>query len=118
MHQRYENLKKLIESRRSFEKNHRYPPYTTYPTTINFFDKYGKTLLHYAAELGYLDDIKLLLSQDADIFAEDFNKKLSFVLALKAGHVEVANYLYQQSNQQNKILSALLENPIENTRSS
>ncbi len=43
---------------------------------LNIRDKDGKTLLHYAAQKGYLDIVKLLLERGADINAKDIDGKI------------------------------------------
>lgn len=75
-------------------------PYREYRTDLNFHDIHGKSLLHYAAEEGMLDEVKRLIAEGSDInlktvdWPED--QKTATMFALENGHLEISEYLYQQ----------------------
>jgi ankyrin repeat protein len=56
----------------------------------------GWTALHYAAAAGSLPIVRLLLDHDAYIDAESPNKTTPLMMASRAGHREVAEYLLSQ----------------------
>jgi ankyrin repeat protein len=56
----------------------------------------GWTALHYAAAAGSLPIVRLLLDHDAYIDAESPNKTTPLMMAARAGHRDVAEYLLSQ----------------------
>lgn len=87
----------LIANRQEFEKQNPYPPYSTHPTTINFADIEGKTLLHYAVEAGDLNDVKRLVETGADVNVRVYGvgRRTPFEIALQTGQLEIAKYLLE-----------------------
>jgi|GEM_PF-3147649 len=89
----------LIANRQEFEKQNPYPPYSTHPTTVNFSDIEGKTLLHYAIEAGDLNDVKRLVEEagaDIDVRVNGLGRRTPFEVALQNGQLEIAKYLYEK----------------------
>lgn len=101
-HANYLHLKKTITQRQAFEKNNKDPKINTaaHPTDLNYFDLRGKTLLHYAAEEGNLSCVKELIQYGSDINLKnlDYGNGTTSPLevALQNGHLEVAQYLFEQ----------------------
>src|SRR5437868_6008873 len=90
----YQRLETLIQERQKFEADHPYPPYTTYPTTIDYTDIDGKTLLSYACGMGDLEKVKFCISKDANI-----QKAQAMSIALREGHLDVVQYLYARKTE-------------------
>ncbi len=95
----FRQLESMIQKRRDFEKSVPHAPkspYELHPTTINYADIHGFSLLHYAAALGDLEKAKELVEQNADINLKTLTGNLSIVnIALAYGHCHVAQYLYE-----------------------
>ena len=92
----YEALKTLIEQRQAFEAAHPIPPYITHPTTINYANAQGLTLLQLAAAAGDLEKVKECVARGANVNLESANQPLPIASALKSGEVEVAKFLFEQ----------------------
>lgn len=67
---------------------------------VNETDKYGRTALHYAADGGYLEIAKYLLSNGANINGNNGATPLYFAVSRKK--VEVVKYLLEQGADCNK----------------
>ncbi len=65
---------------------------------VNKRGKSGKTLLHSAAELGYLDIVELLLKYGADRSLTDVYGRTALNLAQWEGHTEVVGLLQDAAN--------------------
>lgn len=109
----YQKLKALILKRQEEEREmlqrlqdqheREQSPYFRFPTTYDFPDMQGKTLLHYAAELGDMSKIEECLQAGANINLQDQNvfdkykgnNNNAIALALMNDNLEVAKYLHQ-----------------------
>src|ERR1039458_10038678 len=60
---------------------------------INALDEQGWSLLHWAAGQGKSDLARLLLERGADIFCFTRDKRTPYLVALAAGHGELAAFL-------------------------
>src|SRR5436190_17440773 len=101
----YNTLKELIAKRREWEKENLPNLDKKYQTTVNFQDVNGKSLLHYAAEEGLLDEAQKLVTETIDGIKADINLKTvdwpqdaksPLELALQSGNLNIAKYLYEQ----------------------
>lgn len=97
----YRDLLKQITERQAFEKNNQGPPYSDHPTTINYFDVQGYTLLQYAAALGDMQKVKDCIEKGADVNSISVKwiespEETPIAMALKNGHVDIAEYLFNQ----------------------
>lgn len=91
--EKFSNLENLIRERINNEKGSTNPNIINHRTTIHYKDIHGKTLLEYAAEMGDFEAIKKIFNENSDI-TTDLLKK-TFESALKTGHIEIADFLYQ-----------------------
>jgi hypothetical protein len=66
---------------------------------INQHDEHGWTPLNWAAGKGSLELVKLLVSQGANLFQVGRDQRTPYMIALAAGHAEVAKYLRQMEDQ-------------------
>lgn len=57
---------------------------------LNYQDRNGRTLLHKAAELGYLQGIKLLLSQNIDVNLQDKGGMTALNLSMMMKHYRIS----------------------------
>ena len=98
-------VKELIAKRREWEKENLPNLDKKYQTTVNFQDVNGKSLLHYAAEEGLLDEAQKLVTETIDGIKADINLKTvdwpqdaksPLELALQSGNLNIAKYLYEQ----------------------
>jgi ankyrin repeat protein len=60
-----------------------------YFNDVVFWEQDGRTALIYAASLGKLDFIPLLVNRSVDIHAEDNDKATALHAAAKEGHADV-----------------------------
>ncbi|MFI4957213.1 MAG: ankyrin repeat domain-containing protein [Gammaproteobacteria bacterium] len=90
----YADLLVQIDERQAFEQNN-----------LNFFDVKGYTLLQYAAALGDLAKVQECLARGADVNSisvkwmespEEAPEESPIAMALKNGHVEIAEILYNR----------------------
>lgn len=51
------------------------------------------TALHYAAQLGYFDCVKLLVESGSSLFAKDIYGRSALVCAARCGHLAIVKYL-------------------------
>ena len=96
LNQNYSQLKELIEKRQKYEKLHPYPPFSQKPTTLNFKDINGNTLLHYAAAMGDIDKVKFCLENGQNIDSTNSSGTSAIILAVENGHLDVAEFLFQR----------------------
>jgi len=62
-------------------------------TKVNKRDWHGEAPLHLAAWRGLIKPVEALVERGADINAHDFSGRTPFMISLRAGHTEVAQYL-------------------------
>ena len=67
---------------------------------INQLDEQGWTLLNWAAGLGDLERVKLLVDKGADVFKRGQDNRTPYLIALAAGEAEIVKYL-QAAEEEN-----------------
>ena len=76
----------------------------------------GKTVLMFAAELGYVESVKLLISQNASVSLQDSLGKTALHYAAPTGHIEVAQKILAQDirviNEQDNMGNSALHTAI------
>jgi hypothetical protein len=87
--EQFDQLQTLIKNRQLFEKEHPWPPYSTYPTTIDFKNINGDSLIKLAVKMGDLSSVKSLVKDGASI-----DTIIDSALALD--HLEIAKWLYDK----------------------
>lgn len=85
----YLRLKQIIEERQAFEAQHKIEPYKSHPTTLNFRDVEGRTLLQLAINSGDLNEVMIIYSRGA-------RSEKSLETALNQENPTIAQYLYDQ----------------------
>jgi ankyrin repeat protein len=106
MQTRYDMLRNIIVERQTFEKENQILPFKRYPTTLDYYDIQGYTLLHYAAEMGDLAQVEVLLHEGASIDKPVRSKKdTALVLAFQKGHIEIAEFLKDKGAGIYKVLN-------------
>jgi ankyrin repeat protein len=118
----YTQLEKIIQERIIFEKDHPYPPYgngtpknPAFPTTVGYMDINGKSLLHYAIELGDIGKVRELVSKKADVnLPQKYPKLLPIEIALQKGNTDIADYLLKNGAECNSVKAENCKN--EGTR--
>ena len=63
------------------------------PHPINLQDAFGYTALIYAARVGPLEVVRLLVEAGADVNAQDSNGNTALSIALQRDRSEIAEYL-------------------------
>lgn len=113
-HHKYHHLKTVIAKRQAFEKKpkNRISPWINHPTTANFFDVRGNTLLIYACQLGDAKGVEQLV-QDPAVNIEQIQlfKKggpTPIEIALQEGHLKIAKILFKKGAKCSHILLANL----------
>jgi ankyrin repeat protein len=92
----FTQLQCQIHQRQEFEAKHPAPHFSIYKTDFNFTDFQGNSLLHYAATIGDMEKINDCLKNGADINLKNAQNKSAITIALEYGHLDVAEYLFQQ----------------------
>lgn len=92
----FQSLKKIIEKRQNVEKG--YP--LVFPTTMDFKDRAGNTLLFYAVRADDQDEVKALLAKNKlespeNSLSTSLDVTKPFIEALNKGCFEIAELLYQ-----------------------
>lgn len=90
---KYKALQAFILKRQQFEAEHPFPPYNEYKTDINFSDKQGNTLLHYAAMMGDIDKIRDCIEGGANLNLKNGEGDTAIVLALINDKFMAADFL-------------------------
>ena len=103
----YDELKAFIEQRQKYEQNN--PGITK--TTINFATINGYTLLAFAAQEGKLKEVEQLLSEGAKINPQDRHIVGPLAAALKGGHLDVVQKLYEAGAICDELLFEEISNP-------
>lgn len=102
---KFHQLKTLIEQRQQFERDHPYPPYSTHPTTVNYPDAEGLTLIRYAIRIGDLEQVEELMNQGAWV-------KNPIRYALGNNKLELATYFFKSNTNFSSIkLADITEEP-------
>lgn len=92
---KYQALLVQITARQQFEASHPEEPYLSHPTTLDYTDIHGYTLLQYAAQLGDATKIEACLTRGADVNFSAFGwAPKPMVLALNSGSLEAAKMLH------------------------
>lgn len=87
----FAKLKNLIQERQAFETAHKDDePYKSRPTTLDFCDVHGKSLLFYAIALGDEQAVSSLIEQGV-------NTRKALGDAFQHGHLKIAQYLYSRN---------------------
>jgi len=105
LEQNFSHLQTLIQERQQLESSHTAPesPDVKNKTDINYADVHGNTLLHYAAALGNLKKVQEYCAQkEINIHYENLEHCTPLMLALKNGHVYVAQHLLTMAKGQLK----------------
>lgn len=109
-HHKYHQLKTIIAERQAFEKKpeNQIPPWINHPTTMNYCDVNGNTLLHYACLSGDAASVAELV-QDSTVNIDQiqlFRKggPTPLEMALQKGYLEIAKILYEKGAKCSHIL--------------
>lgn len=80
-------------------------PYTRYKTDLNFADRSGNTLLHFACLEGDLEAVKTYISQGADmnVASREYYGLSPIGIALNKGQLDLAQFLFEQGALCNQI---------------
>lgn len=92
----FNKLNQLITFRQELEKQHPSSVYSSYPTTIDFPDVYGHTLLRYAIRLGDLIKVGELVEAGADT-------SKGLLWALGNNQLEIAKFMLGKGSDFDKI---------------
>ena len=83
----------LIAKRQAFEAANPHEPYTLYPTTYNYYDHGGETLLLWAIRTGDLARVKQCVEKGADVKCASRTGLLPIQLAINMGQLAISEYL-------------------------
>jgi len=70
-------------------------------TNPNIQNNDGETALMWAAGLGYIDIVKLLLNKGADINIKDNDGNTALNIAESKGYIDIAQLIREKTNQKN-----------------
>ncbi|KAF8569113.1 hypothetical protein P879_00923 [Paragonimus westermani] len=82
------------------------------PQNLNFVDKTGRSLLHWAACGGHLEFVKTLVSRGLDKDAKDNSCWTPLMIAVSAGRVDVVDFLIDEAKADVNVVNSTGQCPM------